>query len=151
MEKDVKVEETTWDEVKERAELIAAADETASGDRAKKAAEALGEEQTDEEEELYEVKLSKEYEFDNGDGIKKYCSIDLSGLDDLTTTDGEVFDRMLERQNHAPVNKLKDTSYVKYVAMKVTGLPVEFFNMLSLRDMQNIIAVVHYYFLYGWV
>lgn len=151
MEKDIKVEDTTWDEVKERAELMAAADEIASGDRSQKAAEALDEEKDEEDKKVSTVEFSREYAFDNGDGMKKYRSIDLSGMDELTTTDGEVFDRMLARGQHAPANKFKDTSYAKYVAMKVTGLPSEFFNMLSLRDMQLIVAVVNYYFLYGWV
>lgn len=141
----VKIEDTTWDDVKERAELLAAADEAASGDREGSAES--GEEEQDKED--YTVSFDKEYEFDNGDGKKKYKSLDLSGLTELTTIDGEVFDRMLEKTRHAPANKFKDTSYTKYVAMKVTGLPVEFFNMLSIRDMWKVTAVVYMFFLLG--
>jgi len=143
MSNDVKVEETTWDEVRERADLLAAADEVASGSRDKT------EEETEEEMEgfTYEVIFDKEYEFDNGDGRKKYKSIDLSGLVDLTTVDGEVFDRILLKLRHAPANKFTDTTYTKHVAMRVTGLPAEFFNMLSIRDMQKVTATVYIYFL----
>lgn len=141
----LKVEDTTWNKVEENASILTAADETASGGRE--------DEETNTEEEadgnLYEVTFDKEYEFDNGDGRKKYQSIDLSGLVDLTTVDGEVFDRILLKLGHAPVNKFKDTTYTKHVAMKVTGLPVEFFNMLSIRDMQKVTAMVYYYFLQG--
>lgn len=145
MDNEGKVEDTTWEEVKERAELLAAADEVASGARE--------DTETDTEEEpegnKYEVVFDKEYEFDNGGGRKKYQSVDLSGLEDLTTVDGEVFDRVLTKLGYAPVNKFKDTTYTKHVAMKVTGLPAEFFNMLSIRDMLKVTAMVHFYFLQG--
>lgn len=144
-EGNLKAEDTTWDEVEKRAELLAAADEVASGRRE--------DVETDMEEEAdgnpYEVIFDKEYEFDNGDGRKKYPSIDLSGLVDLTTVDGEVLDRILFKLGHAPLNKFKDTTYTKHVAMRVTGLPVEFFNMLSIRDMHKVTAMVYYYFLRG--
>lgn len=144
-EGNLKAEDTTWDEVEKRAELLAAADEVASGRRE--------DVETDMEEEAdgnpYEVIFDKEYEFDNGDGRKKYLSIDLSGLADLTTVDGEVLDRILLKLGHTPLNKFKDTTYTKHVAMRVTGLPVEFFNMLSIRDMHKVTAMVYYYFLRG--
>lgn len=147
MDNYVKEEDTTWDDVQERAELLAAADEAASGDRMGNAES--GEENREQDEGLYTVHFDKEYEFDNGDGKKRYKSLDLSGLLDLTTVDGEVFDRMLEKVRHVPANKFKDTTYTKYVAMRVTNLPVEFFNMLSIRDMWKVTAVVYVFFLRG--
>ncbi len=140
-------EDTTWKEVEERAELQAAADAAASGDREYRADRE--EEAEDEGGEDYTVVFDREYEFDNGDGIKMYKSIDLSGLLDLNTVDGEVFDRMLAKARHEPANKFKDTSYTKYVAMRVTGLPVEFFNRLSIRDMWKVTAVIYVFFLRG--
>ncbi len=143
---DIEEKETSWDEVEQEAALLAAADEAASGGRDGAAA---GEDEAEQDEERYNVHFDKEYEFDNGNGNKKYKSLDLSGLLDLTTVDGEIFDRMLEKVGHMPKNKFKDTTYTKYVAMKVTGLPVEFFNMLSIRDMWKVTAVVYMFFLLG--
>lgn len=143
MEKEVNEEITTWEEVEERAKLAAEADELASGSREEP------EDETVEEENMYEVVFDKEYEFDNGAGKKLYKSIDMSGLYELTTVDGEIFDRVLAKAGHRPGNKYTDTTYTKHVAMRVTGLPVEFFNMLNIRDMQKVTAVVYLYFLRG--
>lgn len=144
----IKAEDTTWEEVEERAALMAEADEVASGSREQETESSDTEGGKEQDENVYEVKFRRTYDFDDGSGMKSYSSIDLSGLADLTTTDGEVFDRILAKQRHAPASKIKDTTYAKFVAMKVTGLPVEFFNMLDLRDMMDVTAVVAYHFLY---
>lgn len=138
--------ETSWEEVEQEAGLLAAADEAASGDRS---GSAEPEEDGGQDGEFYTVYFDKEYEFDNGDGSRKYKSLDLSGLLDLTTVDGEIFDRAMEKERHVPANKFKDTTYTKFVAMKVTKLPVEFFNMLCIRDMWKVTAVVYLFFLRG--
>jgi len=95
------------------------------------------------------VEFFREYEFDNGQEVTKYKTIDLSGLLDLTTVDGERFDRILMKLGHYPPNKLADLTYCKHVAKHVTGLPVEFFNMLDIRDMMLVAGTVRNFFLYG--
>lgn len=148
MEKNVdKVEVKTVDELMAEAELEAMSDKVASKNREPQ--EYTNETIQEEEENPYEVPLSKEYRFDNGTGEKVYRSLDLSGLVDLTTEDGERFDMILAKLNHNPPNKYKDTTYTKHVAMSVTKLPAEFFNMLNIRDMQHVTAMVYYYFLVG--
>ncbi|HBA70246.1 MAG TPA: hypothetical protein DCZ40_12950 [Lachnospiraceae bacterium] len=147
-ENNIKAEDTTWEEVKERAALMAEADKVASGNHEQEMENSDTEGGKEQDKNVYEAKFRRAYDFDDGSGMKSYSSIDLSGLADLTTTDGEVFDRILAKQMHAPASKIKDTTYTKFVAMKATGLPVEFFNMLSLRDMMEVTAVVAYYFLY---
>lgn len=142
MEKEkVDVEEKKLDALLAEAELEAAADEVASVSREDDA----DKEDEKEESNRFLVELTKEYDFEE----KKYNSIDLSGLVDLTTNDLELFDRVLIRLNHRPQNKYQDATYVKHVAMKVTNLPVEFFNMLNARDMLMIIGITHSYFLFG--
>ncbi len=143
----IETKEVDYDEMLEQAGLEAEADEVASAGR-----EVTEEEMPGDEEDginRFEVEFFKEYAFDNGVEVKKIKSIDLSGLLDLTTIDAERFDRILIRTGHRPQNKFTDTTYCKHVAAHVTGLPVEFFNTLSMRDMLAVMGMVHNYFLFG--
>lgn len=92
----------------------------------------------------YEVELTREYDFD-GTKIRK---VDLSGLKELTTVDGTEIDQVMERMNHEPRNKFRDLTYTKHIAMRVTGLPVEFFNNLIWKDMERIKNRITLYFLF---
>lgn len=123
-------------ETEERAELEAAAD-------------TVHEEKTEDINEVnsrfpYIIPLTKTYDLDG----KKISELDLSGLEDLTTTDGEYIERVMAKMNHHPINKFADTTYAKHIAMRVTGLPVEFFNALKWKDMKHIIDRITVYFLY---
>ncbi len=91
------------------------------------------------------VLLEKEYEWNK----EKITQLDLSGVQNLTTSDLEYADRVLELMRRNPKNKYMDTTYQKHVAMRITGLPAEFFNKLKLRDMLTIVAVLYNYFLFG--
>lgn len=125
----------TEEEVTERAELMADADGRSG-----------------EKEDLKQiripltVKLSRAYDDLSGN---KVDTVDLSGLETLTTMDAQEVDRIVGKLGHAPANKWKDTLYTKHVAVKATGLPVEFFNQLLWKDMEEIRATVMYYFLFG--
>lgn len=92
----------------------------------------------------YEVELTREYDFD-GTKIRK---VDLSGLKELTTVDGTEIDQVMERMNHEPRNKFRDLTYTKHIAMRVTGLPVDFFNNLIWKDMERIKNRITLYFLF---
>ena len=92
----------------------------------------------------YEVELTREYDFD-GTKIRK---VDLSGLKELTTVDGTEIDQVMERMNHEPRNKFRDLTYTKHIAMRVIGLPVEFFNNLIWKDMERIKNRITLYFLF---
>ena len=136
-----------YEEMAAQAELEAESDEVASVGREVPDNE---EDATDgEDENRFQVNFFKEYEFDNDVEKQKIKSIDLSGLLELTTVDGEKFDRILVKLGHRPPNKFVDITYCKHVAMHVTNLPAEFFNMLSMRDMLQVVGVVHGYFLFG--
>lgn len=93
----------------------------------------------------YVVRFKKPYEF-NGQEIGQ---VDMSGLEELTTLDAQTIDREVAALNHHPRTKFKDTLYCKHVAMRVTGLPADFFNMLRWKDMNEIVSAVTWYFLFG--
>lgn len=92
----------------------------------------------------YIVTLSKVYDLEG----KEIKEVDLSGLEDLTTADGEYIDRVMAKMNYHPRDKFRDITYTKHIAMKVTGLPIEFFNMLRWKDQQAITSRIAVYFLY---
>ena len=120
----------------ENAELEAAADNAVKNEK--------GSIEKINRELSYEVELTREYDFD-GDRIRK---VDLSGLKELTTVDGTEIDQVMERMNHEPRNKFRDLTYTKHIAMRVTGLPVEFFNNLIWKDMERIKNRITLYFLF---
>lgn len=120
----------------ENAELEAAADNAVKNE--KDSIEKINRELS------YEVELTREYDFD-GERIRK---VDLSGLKELTTVDGTEIDQVMERMNHEPRNKFRDMTYTKHIAMRVTGLPVEFFNNLIWKDMERIKNRITLYFLF---
>lgn len=96
-------------------------------------------------DEQYTCLLTREYEW----GGKKIKALDMWGLLDLRTVDLEYVDMVLAKMGHAPQNKYRDTTFQKHIAMRATGFSVEFFNMLSVRDMIMIGAKVYAFFLYG--
>ncbi len=117
----------------ENAELEAAADNAVKNEK--------GSIEKINRELSYEVELTREYDFD-GERIRK---VDLSGLKELTTVDGTEIDQVMERMNHEPRNKFRDLTYTKHIAMRVTGLPVEFFNNLIWKDMERIKNITLYF------
>ena len=92
----------------------------------------------------YVIPLSKAYDLD-GQKIKE---VDLSGLEDLTTADGEYIDRVMAKMNYHPKDKFRDLTYTKHIAMRVTNFPIEFFNGLKWKDQQSITSRISIYFLF---
>lgn len=129
----------------EQVSLNADADDVMKRAPEEKKSEADIEKELEDEENKYEVEFLKEYEWEG----KKISKLDMSDMCDLTCYDGEYFDRVLARLEHAPANKFKDTTYARLVAQKVTGLPMEFFQKLNIRDMNTLVAKVYIFFLLG--
>lgn len=98
----------------------------------------------EEKSTTFVIPLRKTYSF----GGEKIDSVDLSGLEKLTTIDAQEVDKVVDAMNWHPRNKFRDTVYLKHIAMRVTGLSVDFFNMLSWKDMNNICARETLYFLF---
>ncbi len=88
--------------------------------------------------------MSKAYNLD-GEEIRE---VDLSGLEDLTTADGEYIDRVMAKMGYHPKDKFRDLTYTKHIAMRVTNLPIEFFNSLRWKDQQAISSRISVYFLF---
>lgn len=123
---------STDGEAMENAELMAAADSVSGGNDA-----------PSDTRIPYVVKLSRGYDLDG----KIIDTVDLTGLEELTTMDAQEVDQIVSRIGHMPGNKWRDTLYTKHVAVKASGLPVEFFNRLRWNDMNNITSVVALHFL----
>lgn len=93
----------------------------------------------------YTVKLRKSYRW----GDKDIKEIDLSGLDELTTRDLEALDREMRRIRYPIDNdsKYSDVTYVKYLVSRITGLTIDFLDLVLARDMKEIVSTVRLYFL----
>ena len=140
----MEVKEEQLDELLDKAELEAAGDDVVSSDRD------LSDSDNEEEENPYLIEFSRKYKWLNEKGeMENISTLDLSGLVDLSTIDGEYLDRILIKLGHRPQNKFTDFTYCKHVAMKVTNRPAEFFNMLGIRDMMMVIALINHFFMYG--
>ena len=92
----------------------------------------------------YVIRLSRAYSLDG----KEIREVDLSGLEDLTTRDGEHIDRVMAKMGYHPKDKFRDLTYTKHIAMRVTNLPIEFFNALRWKDLQAISSRISVYFLF---
>ena len=137
------------DELMEEAELKAESDmlqEDTVSDEPMSEKEAIEAVKQEENEDQYTVNFLQPYHFEG----RTISSVDMRDLDNLTTRDMEVFDRILAKMQHSPADKYRDTTYTKHIAVRVTGLPIEFFNQLKARDMLLVTARVYSYFLYGW-
>ena len=74
------------------------------------------------------IKLGKPYQFEK----KEYSEIDLSGLDKLTIKDAVSVQRQLfdEQEVAAAILCETTTAFAREIAVKATGLPVEFFKLM---------------------
>lgn len=89
------------------------------------------------------VKFSKPYVFEDD----TYDGIDMSCLENLTTDDLTEIEKKFYKQGIASFNPENTAVYAKIVAWKATGLPIEFFNQLPVRDMLKIKSrVVNFFY-----
>ena len=103
-----------------------------------------GEESEGESDDLdMYVKFSKPYVFEDD----TYNGIDMSCLENLTTDDLTEIEKKFYKQGIASFNPENTAVYAKIVAWKATGLPIEFFNQLPVRDMLKIKSrVVNFFY-----
>ncbi len=92
-----------------------------------------GDDADDEEVDMY-VKFSKPYVFEDD----TYEGLDMSCLENLTTDDLTEIEKKFYKQGVASFNPENTATYAKIVAWKATGLPIEFFNQLPIKDMLKI-------------
>lgn len=94
----------------------------------------------------YKIRLANEYRTMDGERVRE---IDLSGLEDLTTMDAQQIDRIMDKLNHYPRNRYRDTVCCKHIAMLVTGYDADFFNQMKWVDMNRIVSRIAIYFLFN--
>ncbi len=96
------------------------------------------------EDENMVVELSKPYRL-NGKDIRE---VDLGTLADLTGADMLTINRMIRKRGNIDASPEFTLEYAFYAAMQATGLPLEFFHMLSMKDSMKIKTRVNYFLLY---
>ncbi len=104
----------------------------------------LHEEPTMPEEPSIIYTFHKPYKFEG----TEYTELDLSGMTKFTTRDSEWLDRMMKKAGHAVTNKWHDTTYLKLIAQRATGYPIDFFNLMPFKDFVEIGARIQAYFLF---
>ncbi len=95
-----------------------------------------------EPEIIYEFR--KPYTFEG----KTYTEIDLSPITGFNTRDMQAIETAFAKTRHAPEKKWFDVLYMKIIAMRATGLPVEFFDGMLMKDFLEIEARIRAYFLF---
>lgn len=81
-------------------------------------------------ESMYVIQLSKPYVFED----KEYREIDISGCENLTGNDAANAERIITAMGDKSVLPELSSMYAFTIAHLGTGLPVEFFSGLPLRD-----------------
>lgn len=87
----------------------------------------------EQKENTRELKFRKPYQFEG----KEYKSVDLSGMEDLKTTDLLSINRFMEMEGTSfglGTTPEMTLEYACHVAAKATSLPVEFFRALPARE-----------------
>lgn len=74
--------------------------------------------------------LKRPFEFEG----KKIDKIDLNGLEDLTGKTMRKIDKIFRSTGGTTFSKEVDSYYLQLVAMEATGLPLEFFDKLHVKD-----------------
>ena len=96
----------------------------------------------DPEIDMY-VKFSKPYRFED----ETYEGIDMSCLDNLNSRDLGDIEKKFYKQGVASFNPENTATYAKIVAQRATGLPIEFFEQLPIKDMLKIKSrVVNFFY-----
>ena len=82
----------------------------------------------------YVVKLSKKYHFEDGD----IDTVNLAGLENLTADQAITAQKMLTKSGNVTTLLETNIEYCLIIASFASGLPLEFFKQLSLKDVTMI-------------
>ncbi len=101
------------------------------------------------EEKIPEIKYRAVFDSPHFFEGKEYKELDLSGVRNLTTRDAEALDTTMQLIKHSPGgNKFYDTTYMKHLAVRATGMPIEFFNSMSMKNFEQVKGRLLIYFLF---
>lgn len=98
----------------------------------------------DETVEFMKVSLSKPYMFE-GEEIKE---IDLNKLENLTGSDMVAINRMMKKRGNTDASPEMTLEFAFFAAMQATGIPLEFFYSLSMKDSMKLKTRVNYFLMY---
>lgn len=94
--------------------------------------------------EYMKVKLSKPYKLDG----KEVSEIDMGALEELTGADMLAIDRTMKRRGNTDASPEFTLEFAFFAAMQATGLPLEFFHGLSMKDSIKVKMRVNYFLMY---
>lgn len=97
------------------------------------------------ETEFMVVKLSKPYVSDEG---KTITEVDLNKLENLTGGDMVAINRMMKKRGNTDASPEMTMEFAFFAAMQATGIPLEFFYGLSMKDSMRIKTRVNYFLMY---
>lgn len=92
------------------------------------------EKETDEEENKLIVEFKKPFVFEG----ETYTELNLEGLEELTGADLAKIDRAVRKKNADDLVPEMSLDYALALAARATGLPIEFFKALPLKDCRNV-------------
>ncbi len=95
-------------------------------------------------QEYMKVTLSKPYRLDG----KEIREIDMNGLEDLTGGDMIAINRMMKKRGNVDASPEFTLEFAFFAAMQATGLPLEFFYGLSMKDSIKVKMRVNYFLMY---
>lgn len=96
----------------------------------------------DDEVDMY-IKFSKPYVFEDD----TYEGLDMSCLENLNMDDLTEIEKKFYKYGIASFNPENTATYAKIVAWKATGLPIEFFDQLPIKDILKIKSrVVNFFY-----
>lgn len=90
------------------------------------------------------AKFSKTYNFE-GQEIKE---LDMNKLEELTGSDMIAIGRMMKKRGNIDASPEITLEFAFFAAMQATGLPLEFFYMLNMKDSMKIKNRVNYFLIY---
>lgn len=100
-------------------------------------------EESVEGENEYLIKFANKYEFEG----EIYTEVDLSGVREFRGKDLWKINRAYNAKGNISITPKMDDEYTAMVASRVSGLPIEFFEGLSLRDGEKVrVAVTGFFY-----
>lgn len=97
-----------------------------------------------EEIDFMVVKLSKTYKFEG----KEIAEIDLNKLEELNGADMIAINHMMKKRGNTDASPEMTLEFAFFAAYQATGLPLEFFYGLSMKDSMKVKARVNYFLIY---
>lgn len=97
-----------------------------------------------EETDFMVVKFSKTYKFEG----KEIAEIDLNKLEELNGADMIAINHMMRKRGNTDASPEMTMEFAFFAAFQATGIPLEFFYSLSMKDSMKVKTRVNYFLMY---